>query len=481
MKLKWRIFLVTYLVLIVAYGIFTSVIMSSWLDSMKSAEVNSVILQNTNTAKLFHAYYLINPSISDFDSYFEKFKSFTNFNDMHTELSAADESNFYVSYYGAEFSGIQENTQQVTVYNAGSPNQIYVTAVTNISVMGQNIYIETTKYIYHIFASYSNYVIKIQIWSAAVLALSTVFILITVHFISKPLNNLTKLSAKIAHGDITERIKLSRFEKGIREIDMLADSFNNMAECNEKYISQLKEEYKKQEEFTGSFTHELKTPLTTIIGYSDLLRTYDLPQNERRMYAEYIYKEGKRLESLSIHLLNLLVMNNQNFTLSEVKTEVLAYDLKSATAFLPQKYGVSLDFYLAKDSVICEPSLLKTLIINLADNGCKASEKGSRVTVVGKREQGFYVIQVIDHGMGIPENEIKKITEPFYMVDKSRARKQGGAGLGLALCSKIALIHGTSLEIKSQLGKGTTVSFKLKRADKKADTNNGTEADNDEK
>lgn len=475
MKLKWRIFLVTYFVLIVAYGIFTSVIMSSWLDSMKSAEVNSVIQQNTNTAKLFHAYYMVNPTTSDFESYFEKFKSFTNFNDMYTELSTGDKY-LYVSLYGAEFSGIMSNTQQVAVYKAGTPNQIYVTAVTNISEMGQNIFIETTKYISPIFTEYSNHVKKIQIWSAAILAVSTVFILITVHFISKPLNKLTGLSAKIAKGDIRERIKLNRFEKSIKEIDMLADSFNNMAECNEKYISQLKEEYKKQEEFTGSFTHELKTPLTTIIGYSDLLRTYDLPQNERRMYAEYIYKEGKRLESLSIHLLNLLVMNNHSFTLSEVKTEVLAYDLKSATAFLPQKYGVSLDFYLEKDSVICEPSLLKTLIINLMDNGCKASEKGSRVTIVGKREQGFYVIKVIDHGMGIPENEIKKITEPFYMVDKSRSRKQGGAGLGLALCSKIAIIHGTSLEITSQLGKGTTVSFKLKRAD----TSNETGAAYDE-
>lgn len=475
MKLKWRIFLVTYLVLIVAYGIFTSVIMSSWLDSMKSAEVNSVIQQNTNTAKLFHAYYLVNPTTSDFESYFEKFKSFTNFNDMYTELSTGDKY-LYVSFYGAEFSGIMSNTQQVAVYNAGTPYQIYVTAVTNISEMGQNIFIETTKYISPIFTEYSNHVKKIQIWSAAILAVSTVFILITVHFISKPLNKLTGLSSKIAKGDIRERIKLNRFEKSIKEIDMLADSFNNMAECNEKYISQLKEEYKKQEEFTGSFTHELKTPLTTIIGYSDLLRTYDLPQNERRMYAEYIYKEGKRLESLSIHLLNLLVMNNHCFTLSEVKTDVLSYDLKSATAFLPQKYGVSLEFYLEKDSVICEPSLLKTLIINLMDNGCKASEKGSRVTIVGKREQGFYVIKVIDHGMGIPENEIKKITEPFYMVDKSRARKQGGAGLGLALCSKIAIIHGTSLEITSQLGKGTTVSFKLKRAD----TSNETGAAYDE-
>lgn len=464
MKLKWRIFLVTYLVLIVAYGIFTSVIMSSWLDSMKSGEVESVSQQNSNTARLFHAYYLVNPTVSDFDSYFEKFKSFTNFNDMSTGLAALDEDGVYTSFTGAEFSQIPVNTQHVSVYCADLPdNPIYVTAITCISEMGQTIYIETTKYITPIFISYSNYVTKIQIWSAVVLAVSTVFIFATAHLISKPLNKLTTMSSKIADGEIKERIQLKAFEKGITEIDMLADSFNHMAECNENYISQLKEEYKKQEEFTGSFTHELKTPLTTIIGYSDLLRTYDLPQNERRMYSEYIYKEGKRLEALSIHLLNLLVMNNQSFPLSNVKTEVIAYDLKSATAFLPKKYGVSLDFYLEKDVVLCEPALLKTLIINLMDNGCKASEKGGRVSVVGKRKQGLYEIKVIDHGVGIPESEIKKITEPFYMVDKSRSRKQGGAGLGLALCNKIALIHNTALTITSQQGKGTEVSFTLKR------------------
>lgn len=478
MKLKWRIFLVTYIVIISAYGIFTSVIMTTWLDSMKSAEIDSVIQQNINTAKLFHSYYLINPAVTDFESYFSKFKSLTNSNDMNTELSVVEDGSVYISSFTeAEFSDIPVNTQQVSVYIADRyVSPIYVTAITNISEMGQNIYIETSKYISPIFTVYSSYVNKIQIWSVGILAVSTVFILMTSYFISKPLNKLTKLSSKIAEGNITERIKLTRFEKGIKEIDALTNSFNNMADCNEKHIFQLREEYKKQEEFTASFTHELKTPLTTIIGYSDLLRTYDLPQKERRMYAEYIYKEGKRLESLSIHLLNLLVMNNQSFIMSNVKTEVLAYDLKYATAFLSKKYDVSIDFYFGKDSVLCDPSLLKTLIINLIDNGCKASDKGSHVAVVGKREKGFYLIQVIDHGMGIPENEIKKITEPFYMVDKSRSRKQGGAGLGLALCNKIALIHGTSLEITSQFGKGTTVSFKLKRAD----TNSGREDANNE-
>lgn len=467
MKLKWRIFLVTYLVIITACGIFTSVIMSSWLESMKSAEADSAVEQNANTAKLFHAYYLVNPNISDFDSYFEKFKSFAGFNDIYTKLSVVGEDGEYTASTGVKFSDIRENTQFISVYS--SNNTIYVTVITNISEMGQNIYIETTRYISHVFTIYSSYVTQIQIWSAVVLSVSTAFILIIVHFISKPLNKLTRLSAKIAQGDITERIKLNSFEKGIKEIDQLSESFNHMADCNEEYISKLKAEYKKQEEFTGSFTHELKTPLTTIIGYSDLLRTYDLPQNERHMYAEYIYKEGKRLESLSIHLLNLLVMNNQEFTLSPIKTENLAYDLKSATAFLSQKYGVSLDFYLEKEVVMCEPSLLKTLIINLMDNGCKASDKGGRVTVTGKRNRGLYLIQIIDHGVGIPEKEIKKITEPFYMVDKSRSRKQGGAGLGLALCNKIAHIHETELMITSQPGKGTTVSFRLKIKPESAD------------
>ena len=109
-----------------------------------------------------------------------------------------------------------------------------------------------------------------------------------------------------------------------------------------------------------------------------------------------------------------------------------------------------------------EPDLLKTLILNLLDNARKASGKGGTVLLTGRREEGVYRVSVTDHGRGIPPEALKRITEPFYMVDKSRAREQGGAGLGLALSRKIAELHGTELSFESEVGKGTRVSFALK-------------------
>ena len=97
----------------------------------------------------------------------------------------------------------------------------------------------------------------------------------------------------------------------------------------------------------------------------------------------------------------------------------------------------------------------------LHDNACKASPAGETVTISGRWEADDYRIAVVDHGRGIPAEHLDKITEPFYMEDKSRARRQGGAGLGLALCKRIADLHGTRLTFDSQAGRGTTVTLCL--------------------
>lgn len=105
----------------------------------------------------------------------------------------------------------------------------------------------------------------------------------------------------------------------------------------------------------------------------------------------------------------------------------------------------------------CDEDLMLSFITNLIDNACKASPAGSCIRLIGTKSG----IIVEDSGTGIPEEEIRHITEPFYMVDKSRSRKQGGAGLGLALCSQIARLHGGRLEIKSAVGEGTCIGMRF--------------------
>ena len=114
---------------------------------------------------------------------------------------------------------------------------------------------------------------------------------------------------------------------------------------------------------------------------------------------------------------------------------------------------------------LMEPDLMETVCLNLLDNARKAMEDGGDILLEGLCEENCPVIRVTDSGKGIPEEELDRVTEAFYMVDKSRARRQGGAGLGLALCRRIVDLHGGALELESRPGQGTRVTVRLKGAD----------------
>ena len=134
---------------------------------------------------------------------------------------------------------------------------------------------------------------------------------------------------------------------------------------------------------------------------------------------------------------------------------------------LAEKRGVKLEIEAERAYCRIEMDLMKTMVLNLLDNAFKSGTDIVRITgKVSEQAEERYVIRVEDHGRGIPEEQLSRITEAFYMVDKARSRKEHGAGLGLALCQKIAELHGTSLQYESKEGKGTTVSFALaKEAD----------------
>ena len=219
---------------------------------------------------------------------------------------------------------------------------------------------------------------------------------------------------------------------------------------------------RRQEDFTASFVHELKTPLTSIIGYADMLRSRDLEEDMRFKAASYIFSEGKRLEKLSLSLMSLLVVGHSEADVKTVNMPRLC--ALAAESALPamEAQGLRLTVSTAEGAIPGDASLLQTLVQNLLDNARKASEAGKGVSLTGEAlASGGYRLTVADQGRGIPPDEIGKITEAFYMVDKSRSRAQGGAGLGLALCKAIAALHGGALRFESQEGRGTTVTVEL--------------------
>ena len=184
----------------------------------------------------------------------------------------------------------------------------------------------------------------------------------------------------------------------------------------------------------------------------------ELDEEKSFLSANYIYTEGKRLEAMSLRLLDIIVTKKEEVQFQLVPAASLFDYLKDMFAS-----HTEMEFHFQYESgmVRAEANLIKSVLVNLLDNACKASEPGSPIEVRGKLTERGYRFEVKDVGVGIPREEQKNITKAFYMVDKSRSRSKNGAGLGLALCAEILLLHGSKLEIESEPGKGSCISFVL--------------------
>jgi signal transduction histidine kinase len=287
------------------------------------------------------------------------------------------------------------------------------------------------------------------------LAVSMVGIFILSLFITRPLKRLNKTAAQIARGHYNERLPI----KSSDEIGELSNSFNTMTDAVADKIQELVENAQQKEDFVANFAHELKTPLTSVIGYADMLYQKALSTEQVKDAAWYILNEGLRLEALSLKLMDLIVLNKQDFILEEMRSdEILADIAGSLKPVLDEKQvNLSLDVHFAYIKV--DYDLFKTLLLNLIDNAMKAG--CGKIEIIGRQNKNTYTISVSDNGRGMPQWELTRITEAFYTVDKSRSRKQHGVGLGLALAARIAEIHGSTLEFNSSEGVGTVVKIDL--------------------
>ena len=242
------------------------------------------------------------------------------------------------------------------------------------------------------------------------------------------------------------------------EIGAMAGAFNSMADRIEDQVTELSQVSEKRRQMLGSLTHELKTPMTSIIGYSDTLLNVNLKKEQQERALWHIYKECRRLERLSSKLMSLMgLYDNDSICMEEVSMQELFEQVVSLEEYHLKEKKIRLEHSCSMGTRRIDRDLFESLLINLIDNAIKASEEGAVISLMGQDN----VITVRDQGCGIPADEIKRVTEAFYMVDKARSRKAGGCGLGLALCSMIAQLHGAELLIESEVGKGTSVTIAL--------------------
>ena len=242
------------------------------------------------------------------------------------------------------------------------------------------------------------------------------------------------------------------------------DELGELAKSIQSLSNDLDRLKNERKEFLASISHELRTPLTYIKGYADIIHRRSLSEQELIEYIEIIREETEQLSKLIKHLFELAKMDQYSFVINRelVTLKTLIASIIDLIQPVIQQKNISVSLqcpYYIKAFV--DPHRFQQVILNILDNAVKHSPKGSVITIEVREQREFITITVLDHGEGIPKQDLPFVFDRLYRVDKSRSRKSGGSGLGLAIAREIVESHGGSMRINSKFGEGTDVLIQL--------------------
>lgn len=290
--------------------------------------------------------------------------------------------------------------------------------------------------------------------SALVYGIMTGLILIffvTSHII-KPIRKMTSATKKVASGDFNATVDINRND----EIGKLADNFNLM-------IKELNSIEYLRKDFVSNISHELKTPIASIQGFTKLLAKENLSKEEKREYIDIIIEETTRLSNLSNNMIKLTNFENQEIVTNK-KEYRLDEQIRKSIIMLEEKINeknikVELD---TEEIIIKEDAdLMMEVWINLLSNAIKYSKQNGNININITNENEFWKVEIKDDGIGIPEDKKERIFEKFFQVEKSHS--YDGSGLGLAIVKRIIDLTKGKIEVESKEGKGTSFLVYLKK------------------
>ena len=276
--------------------------------------------------------------------------------------------------------------------------------------------------------------------------------------ITRPLQEISREMLKVRgdYGDLHfQKYKYS-------EINVIADTTMKMSRNVKEYLSQIEKEKQIRQEFFSNASHELKTPITSIQGYAELLESGMIQDENMKLdFARRIKKEAENMTGLinDILMISRLEAKDAEVVFSSVRISVLLDDILDSLKPLAAQCQVFLHADCQPITIEANPQQMKELLNNLITNAVKYNRQGGSVTVTVAREDGDVRLTVSDTGIGIAEDEQGRVFERFYRVDKSHSREIGGTGLGLSIVKHAAAYHGASLSMKSAPGKGTDISI----------------------
>ena len=263
--------------------------------------------------------------------------------------------------------------------------------------------------------------------------------------IVNPIKKITDATKKVASGDFTIELETKRDD----EIGELTHNFNKM-------VKELNSIECLQKDFINNVSHEIKTPISSIQGFAKLLEADDLSKEERKEYAEIIKEESDRLLYLSTNILKLAKLENQERIMNKTKFNI-AEQIRRTISVLEPKWkekNIKFNVSLKEQEFLGEKDLMYQVWMNIIENSIKFSKQDGQIDIKMKINQDSIIVEIKDYGIGMEEEEVKKIFDRFYQIDKSHTKP--GAGLGMTIAKRIVELSGGKIEVTSKLNESTT-------------------------
>jgi two-component system sensor histidine kinase ArlS len=290
---------------------------------------------------------------------------------------------------------------------------------------------------------------------AGLLSLIFMFIIIIfmTRFVTRPLIHMSEATKRISKGDFS--VSLPKLGK---------DELGDLGASIKVLASELELLKNERNEFLASISHELRTPLTYIKGYAEIAQRQDTVAEDRTKYLAIIHEEAVKLAKLVKELFHLAKMDENNFSIEKESIHLRPYLEGIAEKIGPALKENQMELILScPDDILADidPVRFEQVILNLLDNARKYSEPGTFITVDIANLNGLVHIKILDAGKGIPAEDLPRIFERFYRVDKSRTRALGGSGLGLSIVKQLVEAHGGTITVTSSHMVGTTFEIIL--------------------
>lgn len=297
-----------------------------------------------------------------------------------------------------------------------------------------------------------------------------IFAAIFAQLVSTRLGSIIDYAGRLASGDFDAQLPASsRNELGILagKLNDTAAKLRKMFETLEREHAELEKLERIRKDFVINVSHELRTPLASIQGYTETLLDGALHDPEHNVrFLSIIRQNAERLGRLIADLMTIsrLELKTQKFQFASYDTHGLLAEAVDSMAPMAEKKRIRISMAGASvgGEVFCDAEAVQQILINLLDNAVKYTLEGGSITVgVRPAGNGFVEIYVQDTGIGIPADDLPRLFERFYRVDKARSRELGGTGLGLAIVKHLVRAQGGTVHVRSEVNKGSTFSFTL--------------------